>query len=448
MTEGSLLVYSPLNEPRRPALTRLAELHPRVVLLAEDDTDVPSWADELLADVVRIDRLDAPAAIRTTRDLLARRGGAADGIVSLSETGLAFCSAVAAELGLPFTPLDVLERARDKSRMRAAFAEHGLPTVRFRTAERLDEALAIAADIGYPVVLKPLLAGGSLFVWTVHDPAELAAAFDDVLRGGARVVAGDPLVHATFRGGAAPRLLVEQLIRGRRRFASSLDLPVGEVSVEGSVVGGEVRVLARHDKPLPADGPFFEEVLWSSPSRLPADLLARVDDVAAGAVRALGLRDCVFHAEMRTTDTGPVLLEVAARMGGGPIFRSARLAHGVDLVETMVRIATGAPAPSGRPAPDPDPDPRDPDRPRHAVMTFGLFADEGMLRAIEGLDEVRSHPDVVEVCVYEHPGTYIRRAPRSDHCTVHVMVAAADFATAEDLGRWAQKRIRFVTGAQ
>ncbi|EIV94834.1 ATP-grasp domain-containing protein [Frankia sp. QA3] len=438
MVEGSLLLYSPLNEPRRPALTRLAELHPRVVLLAEDDTDVPPWADELLADVARIDRLDVPAAIRTTRDLLARRGGAADGIVSLSETGLAFCSALAGELGLPFTPPDVLERARDKSRMRAAFADHDLPTVRFGTAERLDEALAIAADIGYPVVLKPLFAGGSLFVWTVNNPTDLAAAFDDVLRGGAEVVAGDPLVHATFRGGAAPRLLVEQLIRGRRRFASSLDLPVGEVSVEGCVVGGEVHVLARHDKPLPADGPFFEEVLWSSPSRLPADLLALVDEVAGGAVHALGLRDCMFHAEMRTTDTGPVLLEVAARMGGGPIFRSARLAHGVDLVETMVRIATGTPVASGRTAPDPD-------QPAPAVMTFGLFADEGTLRAIEGLDEVRAHPDVVEVCVYEHPGTYIRRAPRSDHCTVHVMVAAADFATAEDLGRWAQQRIRFIT---
>jgi hypothetical protein len=120
-------------------------------------------------------------------------------------------------------------------------------------------------------------------------------------------------------------------------------------------------------------------------------------------------------------------------MGGGPIFRSALLAHGHNLVDAMVQIATGAHVGlcGGQTA--------------CAVITAGLFADEGVLQEIEGLVEVRAHPLVVEVCVYEYPGTYIHRAPRSDHCTVHVMIKAPDFETAEDVVRWAQSRIRFRT---
>lgn len=434
MAAGVLLLYSPLNDPRRPAVTHIAELHPQVVLMTETG-DVPDWARPLLAEVLVVSRLDVPGAATAVRALLDRRNAVADGVVSLSETGLFFCSELAQSLGLRFTPPETLKRARDKSLMRAVFAEHGLPTVPFERVAALPEALAAAARIGYPVVLKPLLAGGSLYVIAVPDAAALAAAFEEALRGGGQVVGGDPLVVAAFRGGTAPRLLVEKLIEGRTLFDSALDLPVGEISVEGCVSDEEVRVLARHDKPLPANGPHFEEVLWSSPSRVPADLLPEIDAVAAAAVRALGLQDTVFHAEMRTTADGPVLLEVAARMGGGPIFRSALLSSGNDLVATMLAIARGDPLPD-----------RDA-RPPQCVMTFGVFAEEGLLLAIEGLDEVRGHPQVVEVCVYEHPGTYIHRAPRSDHCTVHVMVATPDFDAAEAVGAWACDRIGFVTAS-
>lgn len=433
MTEV-LLVYSPINEPRRTALTRIAELFPKLVLLTEYGTVVPEWATRLFAYTQSLQRADLPAAEDAVRVLLDRTGAVPVGIVSLSETGLVFCSDLAAALGLRFTPRQVLEAARDKSKMRAAFHRESVPSVRFSTAADLPEALRAAESLGYPVVLKPLLAGGSLYVCTVRTPEELSAAFDAVLRGGASVVKGDPLVIETFGNGRHPRLLVEELITGERLFASSLDLPVGEISVEGCVVDGEVHVLARHDKPLPANGPFFEEVLWSAPSRVPAEQLSRVDAAAAAAVRALGLRDSMFHAEMRTTSRGPVLIEVAARMGGGPIYRSALLAHGHDLVEVMTQIATGTFVP-----------PVATDGPARAVITVGLFADEGHLREIRGLAEVRAHPGVVEVCIYEHPGTYIHRAPRSDHCTVHVMISAPTFDEAEEVGRWAQEHVEFVT---
>jgi len=435
MTDGALLLFSPLNDPRRPALTRLAELEPNLLLLLEETSAMPAWAQSMFGErVVRIRRLAVDQAVASIRQALTAWNQHPAGIVCLSETGLYFCAELATALGLPFASPQVLEAARDKSRMRQTFADHGLPTVRFGSAGDVAEACQVADSLGYPVVLKPLLAGGSLYVRTVHDRAELTEVFEETLRGGAEVVAGDPLVHATFAGGSRPRLLVEQLIGGQRLFDSSLDLPVGEVSAEGCVIAGQVHVLAHHDKPLPANGPFFEEVLWSSPSRLDAAYLAQVDALAGRAALALGLDNTLFHAEMRTTPEGPVLLEVAARMGGGPIFRSALLSGGVDLIQVMAALARGDSVPPAAIRP----------RELARVMTFGLFAESGMLAGIEGLDAVRAHPSVIEACVYEHPGTLILRAPKSDHCTVHVMVAAADFERAEEVGRYVARTVRFV----
>jgi biotin carboxylase len=407
-----------------------------VVLLRERPAAIPGWAGRCLAEVLPVRRSDLPGAVHAVRELLSPTGSTVDGVVSLSETGVFFCAQLAGALGLPAADPELLVAARDKAVMRQLFAAAGLPTVRFGTAQTLAEATGIAAAIGYPVVLKPLLAGGSLHVGAVGGPAELAEEFASCLRGGVAVVAGDPLVDRSFAGGARPRLLVEQQIGGERLFPSSLDLPVGEVSAEGCVIGGQVHVLARHDKPLPANGPYFEEVLWSAPSRLDPAYLSEVDAVAAGAVAAVGLDDCMFHVEMRTTPAGPVLLEVAGRMGGGPIFRSARESTGVDLVEVLVRLARRQPVPAALL------------RPSRAVpvVTFGVFAPAGWLHAIDGLAEVRAHPGVLEVAVYEPPGSYIARAPHSEHCTVHVMTTGRSHAEAEAVGVWAQRTLRFVLG--
>ena len=53
------------------------------------------------------------------------------------------------------------------------------------------------------------------------------------------------------------RLLVERYIPGR------------EVAIEGLLTNGNLRVLAIFDKPDPLEGPFFEETIYVTPSRLP-----------------------------------------------------------------------------------------------------------------------------------------------------------------------------------
>src|SRR5207248_3616422 len=104
--------------------------------------------------------------------------------------------------------------------------------------------------------------------------------------------------------GGRRSLLVEDFIDGE------------EVAVEALLRRGELEVLAIFDKPDPLNGPFFEETIYVTPSRLPKTTQALVEETCARATRALGLTDGPIHAELRLTPTGPWILEVAARSIG------------------------------------------------------------------------------------------------------------------------------------
>jgi biotin carboxylase len=58
---------------------------------------------------------------------------------------------------------------------------------------------------------------------------------------------------------------------------------------------------------------------------------------------ALGLSLGVFHAEVRLSSRGPLLIEIAARMGGDNIPQLLELSRGVDLYDITLRCHLGLP---------------------------------------------------------------------------------------------------------
>ena len=94
-------------------------------------------------------------------------------------------------------------------------------------------------------------------------------------------------------------------------------IPGVEVALEGLITAGRLHTLALFDKPDPLNGPYFEETLYVTPSRLDADLQATITQHAEQAALALGLCHGPVHAEFRVNDQGPWLLELAPRPIGG-----------------------------------------------------------------------------------------------------------------------------------
>jgi len=132
-------------------------------------------------------------------------------------------------------------------------------------------------------------------------------------------------------GDAAAFLLAEQYIPGL------------EVALEGLLEAGALRTLALFDKPDPLEGPFFEETIYVTPSRLPDGVQRRIEAAAANACAALGLSEGPVHAELRVNDDGPWVIEVAARSIGGLCSRTLRFGTGMSLEELILRHALGWP---------------------------------------------------------------------------------------------------------
>lgn len=335
-----------------------------------------------------------------------------DAVVGVDD-GSTVVAAVAAErLGLPHNPVAAVERSRDKARAREAFAAAGLPTPGFAThgatlATR--QLVALATETRYPCVLKPLGRSGSQGVIRADDPSAFVAAFRRVAAilgcdadgyddsGGA----GDSGEAGTSAAGQEARILVEDFIPGV------------EVAVEGLLRAGTLEVLAIFDKPDPLDGPFFEETLYVTPSRLDADRQREVELAAARATEALGLREGPVHAEVRLNTDGAWVLEVAARSIGGLCARTLRFGAGITLEELILRHAAGMDLP-----------PHDRERSASGVLMLPI-RQAGRLREVRGQARARAVSGIEGLTISVPRGETLVPLPEGDRYLGFLFARAA-----------------------
>ncbi|HBY98030.1 MAG TPA: phosphoribosylglycinamide synthetase, partial [Chloroflexi bacterium] len=177
----------------------------------------------------------------------------------------------------------------------------------------------LAAQVRYPCVVKPQVLSGSRGVIRADSAEEFVAAFTRTVR----------LLRSLGFAPGTTGVLVEEYIPGR------------EVALEGLLTGHGLKVLALFDKPDPLEGPFFEETIYVTPSRLPGAVQAAIVECASAAAAALGLRTGPVHAELRVNERGPFMLEVAGRSIGGLCSQTLRFGTDMSLEELILRQAFG-----------------------------------------------------------------------------------------------------------
>lgn len=90
-------------------------------------------------------------------------------------------SVVASKLGLPFTSVTSALFSNDKFSQRKACAKHGVLQPEFYKVRTPQNAIAVADEIGYPVVIKPVDSRGTFGVTIVYDAKELVDAYFDAV---------------------------------------------------------------------------------------------------------------------------------------------------------------------------------------------------------------------------------------------------------------------------
>ena len=179
-------------------------------------------------------------------------------------------------------------------------------------------------------------------------------------------------------------------------------VPGTEVAVEALMRAGELEVLAIFDKPDPLEGPYFEETIYVTPSRLPASELRRVEGLTAAAAAALGLREGPVHAEVRLDGGRAWVLELAARSIGGLCSRALRFGAGISLEEVILRHALALPL-----------GPHVRERAAAGVMMLPMRR-AGTLREVRGIEAARAVLGVQDVRITIPRGRPVVPLPEGD----------------------------------
>ncbi|HEX7102370.1 MAG TPA: ATP-grasp domain-containing protein [Nitrolancea sp.] len=242
-----------------------------------------------------------------------------DAIISVDDSASILAALATSRLNLPGNDPNAALAARDKHVMRRLLDEFNVPVPVFHAFSAGDDAAMMSAQVSYPCVVKPTLLSGSRGVIRANDPDEFIKAVERT-RG---------VIHDDGETLESATILVEDFIPGF------------EVALEGLLDAGELQVLALFDKPDPLDGPFFEETIYVTPSRLPADVQSAIAECTQRAARALGLREGPVHAELRVNEQGPWILEIAGRSIGGLCSTILEFGTGYALEELILMQATG-----------------------------------------------------------------------------------------------------------
>lgn len=275
-----------------------------------------TWEGPYIRERVPIVPDDDEATRLIAAELVKRHNVA--GVLTYFEPFVELAADVAQAIGLGYCDPGRLARCRDKRATREFLARSGVPSARSVLVRTLPEAESAAADIGYPVVLKPRALAASCGVVLVERRADLATSFEL-----ARTTVLPPL-----RDHLGDVLLEEYL-----------DGP--EISVDSAVFRGRVQplIFARKELGFP---PCFEETGHIvAPADVVIDDVDRVCAVLQAAHGALGIDNVVTHSELRLTSSGPRIVEINARSGGDLIPYLGYLATGVDVAGASADVATG-----------------------------------------------------------------------------------------------------------
>ena len=289
-----MLLYTTTGYEAREFVQTARELGVEM-LLGSDRCDVldDPWEDDAVA--LRFQRPEEAAGRIVER--VSRHP--VDAILPVGDTPLLSAAEASKRLGMVHNSPDAVLASRNKYLMRLRLQAAGARVPAFKCFPMQTDPHIIKHEVPYPCVVKPLALSASQGVIRANTPEDFVAVFQRV-----RALLERPEMRDKADE-ANDGILVEQFIPGV------------EVALEGLVTGGRLQTLALFDKPDPLNGPYFEETIYVTPSRLSADLQARITQCAEQAAVALGLCHGPVHAEFRINDQGPWLLELAPRPIGG-----------------------------------------------------------------------------------------------------------------------------------
>jgi biotin carboxylase len=318
-----------------------------------------------------------------------------DGVVVFNDAPLGFAAAVADRRGLVFHSPETTLLLTDKLLQRRALQRAGLVVPTFAGAG----ANGIDGPVEFPAVLKPRAGAGSRDTFRVDTESEVF----EIL---ATCVDGEEFI---LEGFIPDRPTTDS-------FAADV------VSIESVVQKGAIRHIAVTGrfcfvKPFRETGSFL-------PSNVSDDERLSIESLASAAIEALGIHDGIVHTEVKMTPSGPWIVEVNGRLGGG-ISNLVSKVGGPHLVQWVLRLSLGEEVG---------------DVPTVNAPPIAFFRwivsplDATVVKLVEGVEAARNLPGVDEAALNRAVGDHVnaRESPFLNH-VARIEGVVDSYADLEDL---------------
>ena len=290
------------------------------------------------------------------------------GVLGSDDQTVELAALVAQALGLPHNAPAAARLSHRKDMGRAQLGLEGCPVPLNCLLDLTRPIHPQMAGLPWPCVLKPLNMSASRGVIRVDNETQFLAACEQLR----------PILATAQDEFEQTHALIEAYIDGI------------EIAYEGYLLNGQLNTITIFDKPDPLVGPYFEETIYVTPSRLSDALQQQIKTVLQQACKAYGLVTGAVHGECRIDPQEKVwILEVASRTIGGDCGRM--LDHeGFSLEELAISLAINQPLAVTMP------------KQARGVMMIPI-RQSGLLKSVEGLEAARNVPliDKVQIIIGE-----------------------------------------------
>ena len=335
-------------------------------------------------------------------------------VLAIDEETLILGAMVAESLGLICHSMESVSATRSKYEIRKILSEDGLRNPEFKLISSEENPELISKSISFPCVMKPTFLSGSRGVIRANNEKEFMNAYMRI-----KNILDEPEV--IIRGGnEAKMILIEEYIDGI------------EVAVEGIVVNGKFLPLTIFDKPEPLEGPFFEESLYVTPSRLPNSVQEKILEETKNASHAIQLTNGPVHAELRIDGNGdPWVIDIASRTIGGKCSKAIKFSDGISLESIILSHVLGKQLPNIVPISS-----------SSGVMMIPI-PKSGILKEVLGKEDALAIKGIEEVEITIPLGVKIVELPEGDRYLGFIFASSEKSEETIEILKEAHKNLKF-----
>ncbi|MDQ0149662.1 ATP-grasp domain-containing protein [Eubacterium multiforme] len=319
-----------------------------------------------------------------------------DGVVTFLDYNVPLVAQIAEKLNLPRINYLNAINVRNKFFMREALLKRNISIPKFKKVNSYEDINEFISSYGFPNIIKPVNMCASRNIFINNDENELYKNFN-VLKN----------AYPPFGVKRENYILIEEYMYGQ------------EFSVESITYDGETNVIAITKKYINGNENFVE-IGHTTPIKLSKKLEHSIKNITCDAIKALGINQGVTHTEIKLTNGGFKIVEVAARPGGDRIPELVELSTGIDLFNSAISIALGEKPKINR------------KKNLVAAIKF-IIGKPGILKSISGIDNIRKCNNIYDIEIEKKIGDKINKLECSGDRIGNVIALGKDELDAECL---------------